>query len=363
VDDRLPLPTLLSQTFVAFCLEFDNESEHLLEHRTSTRRSKESPPAPWLVSMVMWSNCLRFVGEGGVTVAGLERLARTGTNLAGMRRWGYITIEPDPSGSRSKRPPGDVLIRLTRGGERARDVMGPLFGVIEQRWEERFGNGALDELRDSLRVVAGRAEPGLPDCLPILGHGLWSTDIQAGIEADDVSTLGLPALLSRVLLAFATEFERESSLSLAIGANVLRVLDERGVRVRDVPLLSGVSKEAISMATGILVRHRLAVVEPDPKGSRFKLVRLTAKGRGAQEAYRQRIGDVEERWRTDYGNDALESLRRSLDRLVGDATPAGSPLFRGITPYPDGWRASAALPRTLPHYPMVLHRGGFPDGS
>jgi DNA-binding MarR family transcriptional regulator len=363
IGDRLPLPTLVSQTLVAFGIEFDNEWEHLLAHRTSTRRSQESPPAPWLVSMVMWSNCLQFVGDDGVTVAELEHLARTGTNLPGMQRWGYITIEPDPSGNRSKRPRRDALIRLTRGGERARDVLGPLFGAIEKRWEERFGVDALDELRESLRTVARHAEPGLPDCLPILGYGLWSTDIRAGAEAADVSTLGLPALLSRVLLAFAVEFERDSGVSLAIGANVLRVLDERGVRVRDVPLLSGVSKEAISMAAGILERHRLAVVEPDPNGSRFNVVRLTSKGRAAQEAYRQRIGDVEERWRTDDGNAALESLRCSLDRLVGDATPERSPLFRGITPYPDGWRASVGAPRTLPHYPMVLHRGGFPDGS
>jgi hypothetical protein len=36
----------------------------------------------------------------------------------------------------------------------------------------------------------------------------------------------LSALLSRVLLAFAIEFERESDLSLEIGAKVVRVLIE-----------------------------------------------------------------------------------------------------------------------------------------
>ena len=29
----------------------------------------------------------------------------------------------------------------------------------------------------------------------------------------------------------------------------------------------------------------------------------------------------------------------------------------------DGWRAAVPKPETLPHYPMLLHRGGFPDGS
>jgi hypothetical protein len=47
--------------------------------------------------MAMWWTCLRFVGEDGVTVAELTRRARTGTNLPGMRRWGYISVEPGPA--------------------------------------------------------------------------------------------------------------------------------------------------------------------------------------------------------------------------------------------------------------------------
>jgi len=27
------------------------------------------------------------------------------------------------------------------------------------------------------------------------------------------------------------------------------------------------------------------------------------------------------------------------------------------------WRAAGRKPATLPHSPMMLHRGGFPDGS
>ena len=38
-------------------------------------------------------------------------------------------------------------------------------------------------------------------------------------------------------------------------------------------------------------------------------------------------------------------------------------LFGGLEPYPDNWRASVRRPATLPHFPMVLHRGGYPDGS
>jgi len=90
--------------------------------------------------------------------------------------------------------------------------------------------------------------------------------------------------VSRVPLAFALEFERESDLSLAISANVIRLLNEEGLRVYDLPHLSGVSKEAIAMSLGFLGKGRYVVVEPDPTASRAKLVRLTPKGREAQDA-------------------------------------------------------------------------------
>ncbi len=66
---------------------------------------------------------------------------------------------------------------------------------------------------------------------------------------------------------------------------------------------------------------------------------------------------IEDGWRTRFGHDNIRALRELLERM------AGEPLFRGLQPYPDGWRSSVRKPHTLPHFPMVLHRGGFPDGS
>jgi DNA-binding MarR family transcriptional regulator len=149
----------------------------------------------------------------------------------------------------------------------------------------------------------------------------------------------LPALLSRVLLAFALDFERESELSLAISANLIRILNEEGVRVRDLPRLSGVSKEASAMAVGFLAKSRYVVVEPDLTVSRTKLVRLTAKGRQDRDAYRHRLGVIEKRWQTRFGSGAIRNLRVSLERLVGD--PAQSPLLLGCSRIPgDGARRS-----------------------
>jgi DNA-binding MarR family transcriptional regulator len=358
------LPTLLSQALVAFTIEFDNEFERQMPHRTTKHRLGAGP---WLVSMAMWFNCMRFVGDAGVTASELEALAGTKTNLNGMERWGYVVVAPDPADTRPNPPRSRWLIRATAKGLAAREVWRPLFGAIEKRWEERFGKRDIDQLRESLKTLIGQIGLKLPDCLPILGYGLYSSGphrvrrTPAGRDVGTDSGPTLPALLSKVLLAFAIEFERESALSLAIGANLLRVLDEKGVRIRDLPLLTGVSKQAIGMAMGILRKRSLAVEEPERMGSRVKVARLTPMGRAAQDAYRQLLAVVEKRWRARFGKDAIGALRNSLERLAGE--PAQSPLFRGLEPYPDGWRASVRKPNTLPHYPMVLHRGGYPDGS
>src|SRR5580700_1622638 len=156
--DRLPLPTLLSHVLVAFIIEFDNEFEHWMPHST-TRHG--SAGGPWLVSMAMWSNCMRFVGDEGVTVGDLERLAGTKTNLNGMERWGYVTVH-------------DKVIRATSKGRKAREVWQSLFDVIEKRWRERFGVDQVERLREALAVAVGQIGVELPDCLPILGYGLFS---------------------------------------------------------------------------------------------------------------------------------------------------------------------------------------------
>jgi DNA-binding MarR family transcriptional regulator len=313
----------------------------------------------------MWSNCIQFIGEKGLSVGELERRARTKTNLAGMERWGYAVVEPDPADSRSKPPRSAWVVRATPAGRKAQEIWRPLFGVIEKRWQERFTRDAIAIVRESLGEVASQFKVELPDCLPILGYGLFSKGAKYEERlngACDVD-LSLSTLLSRVLLMFAIDFESESELSLAISANVVRVLDKEGVRVRELPLFTGVSKEAVAVSLSFLTKRGYAVVEPDTSGGRAKVARLTTKGRRAQEAYRRLLGSAEERWKERFGESPIGRLRESLEQLVGKPTAQTSPLFRGLEPYPDGWRASMVKPMSLPHYPMVLHRGGFPDGS
>jgi len=365
----LPLPTLLSQALVAFTIEFDNEFEHRMPHRTTVAGAGPGKTSgPWLTSIVMWSNLMRLVPEEGITVAELRKRSRiVKLSLAGMERWGYIRVGIDPKDERTKPPEKDLVIWPTTKGRMAQKVWRTLAGAIEERWEERFGKDLVGRLKASLGSMLEQIDGGLPEYLPVVGFGLFTQALpdseraSIGRDKDPIHELRLPALLSKVLLEFTLQFERESAISLPVYANVLRVLADQGMPVREIARLSGVSKEGISMAVTFLKGRGFAVLAPDPQARRGQAVLLTPKGVLAKETHRRLLEAIEERWITRFGS-ALGELRMVLEKLVGD--PASrSPLFAGLNLYPDSWRASIPMPETLPHYPMVLHRGGYPDGS
>ena len=350
------LSTLLSHALVSFTIELDNEFE---------RRLHDSGQAPRVTSFVMWENFLRFVGDGIAVgelpdATGIPK-ARTLSTLGGMERWRYVTVGPDPGtrrdgfgSGRGARP--DWIVRPTPAGRAAAAIWRPLADEIEQRWAERFGAAALDELRGCLEAMPEQLE--LPEYVPIVGSpNWWLDDAVTRRERDAASPAPLSALLSRALLAYALEFERESQLALPLSANVVRVLDESGVDVSNLPLRGGISKEAVAMATTFLAKHGYAVVEE-------KVIRLTAAGREAQ-AHAERL------------HREVENARPAADRLraaLAGVLDRPDLLAVGLQPHPGGWRGTKPYlaqtearledpAGTLPHYPMVLHRGGWPDGS
>jgi DNA-binding MarR family transcriptional regulator len=184
---------------------------------------------------------------------------------------------------------------------------------------------------------------------------------------------GAPWLVSQVMFVNVMEYldgevpvadlharartERDSLKGLARWNYTLRVLDETGVPIRELPKLTGVSKEGNTMALGFLAGRDCVVLEPDPSARRGRRTRLTSKGKMSQVRYHRLLAETEEQWNQRFGADKISNLRLSLQRLPS------SLLFEGSTPYPNGWRASVVPPETLPHFPMVLHRGGYPDGS
>ena len=374
VSGRQPLSTLLSQALVAFIIEFDNEFEHQVPHRTTNRAATPGPfGAPWLVSMAMWTKLMRFIPEDGISVAALGEDTALDkkefeTWLTRMSKWwGYPTVESgqEPDAKR----PGGLIVRPTPGGRKAIEVWRPLTAIIEERWEERFGAQPIASLRSAMRAIAEKLDPALPDSLPILGFQLTS-DPRNKYQKEPANAIGksevphdVPALLSRLLLSFAVEFESELGTSLAICANGLRVAGEKGVRIRDLPRLSGTSKEATALIVKRLQQRKLAAVHPEAPGSRAKVLVLTPSGETLRLASSKLIGEIEARWQSRYGSECVAGLRGSLEKLCGEPSVGTSPLFEGLRPHPDNWRASLPMPEVLPHFPMVLHRGGFPDGS
>jgi hypothetical protein len=206
---RLPLPALLSQLLVAFTIEFDNEFEHQMPHRTTGHGSTSGlGRVPWLVSMAMWVHCMRLVPQDGIPAGELFRRGHLSAKSAQMvvkrmgKWWGYLVVEPDPAETRAKPPPSVWLVRPTSAGRQAQHVWGPLTGAIENRWWARFGGEAVKQLQATLGEIVSRLDVELPDFLPIGKPRLAPRPTP--YRADAGFQLTLPALMSKVLLAVRT---------------------------------------------------------------------------------------------------------------------------------------------------------------
>jgi hypothetical protein len=361
-----PLSTALSQLLIAFTIELDNEFEHRFAGAGGGAR---------VASVVMWSNFLRLVGDGIAVgelpeATGLPK-ARLRLILGGMERWRYVSVGPASKAKRdgygSARGMRDEwVVRPTAPGEKARQIWPRLFAEIENRWEQRFGASEVDELRAALAGVVEQVDAGLPAYLPII---VSSNGLVAEVEhrpGRGEPPAHLHALLAQTLLAYTLDFERTSEVSLPLCANVLRVLE--GDRdVRDLPAAAAVSPEAIAMAMTFLKKHGYV----DVKG---KNVRPTTKGRAARDAWPAAHQSVLRDWEARFGRASIARLPAAAQALLEQREGTRAKLALGLEPYPEGWRAERKyLVRTeamlddpstgLPQYPMVLPRGGWPDGS
>jgi hypothetical protein len=60
--------------------------------------------------------------------------------------WGYVVVEPGPSDTSSSRSVLNWVVRPTPGGRKALEAWQPLTGIIEKRWQQRFGKDVIDRL-------------------------------------------------------------------------------------------------------------------------------------------------------------------------------------------------------------------------
>ena len=369
----LPLSTLLSQALVAYTIEFDNEFEQRAPHITTVGRGggRGEWPGPWLVSQVMWTNFIRFIEDGGTPVHELQALACLSeptikSRLHHLEWWRYLTFAPHPDETRAKPRYRDLLVHLTPGGERSRDEWKPLNALVDKRWRTRFGKDTADALRASLAAIVSAGDERWPDYLPVADYpdGMRATlvvpDEAPPRRRTAVDKLDLSALLSRALLALTLDYESRSDVSLTISADVLRVIGSSGTSMRDLPARGGVAKEGVTVAVKFLTKKGLVTVATD----KTKTVRLTAAGEDALDEYRSGMARIEKSWSKTFGAGTVRTLLKSLERLD---------LAKGIDPKPGMWRTvkpyaaqTEAIQRdaraALPHHPMILHRGGYPDG-
>lgn len=340
------LSTMLSQVLVAYTIEADYEFESGMPHRTAfSRASGEPSSGPLLISLAQWANFLSLVPEEGISVSDLsERSGLRQLETSGMTRWGYVTIV-------------DKFVRQTSAGTQAAAVWQPVEDRIEQRWRERFGATAVDALRSSIAAATSDLPEVGPNYLPSVQHGLWTVRQLRSDRDPALQASTLSAVLSRTLTVLAVAFERSSELSLAISANALRVL-EPGIAVREVARRAGIANEITEVSLGYLAKRGFAALSSD---GRTKTASPTQAAAASREFTEARLTELDRRF---------EGCREPLN-LILDNIPA---LSEGLEPHPTSWRARPpylaqterilANPRTaLPHFPIVTHRGGYPDGS
>ncbi len=251
MNEQVPLTTLLSWAWVAHAIEVDNAVEAVGSQHVGRL---------FRISLAMWANGLRLIDEEGVTVDQLQARARARCNIGGLERWGWISVgdvgpkRRDGYGS-GRGVKGSTVLRPTRAGSYARRLWPRIVAEVEQRWRGRFGSEVIGSLGEALRPLAG-AMPWSPPQMSA-GDGFYTHVVDgpipgaaaSGKAADDIPDQHPPlvALMGQVLTAVTLEHEANAEVSLPMGADILRVIGERAVRTRDLPALSGVSKEAVAI--------------------------------------------------------------------------------------------------------------------
>lgn len=129
--------------------------------------------------------------------------------------------------------------------------------------------------------------------------------------------LPLSAQLSRVLVQFTRDFEREGegmqpAPSLVLWSNLLWPIGEDEVRVVDLPKRARLSRRAIATC----LKSRWVEPVPGPGGRGEKRVRLSDGRKVLRDAYPRIVGEVEGMWRDRYGAELMERARSALAPIV-----------------------------------------------
>ena len=377
---------MLSAALVAFTIECGNEVERGFGDRGHNA----------MVSLVAWLNVLQYLGERPVSVAELcsrtyTKPAQVGHAVGCLERWGFVSVNLNAHASpRSTKGAGwgsaraitlQSTVALAEKGQIALELWPVAIETVESRWERRCGS-ALTAAVDSNAALAASARVVMPEGLPSgWMKGDWR-QFPAG-EPDEPRHAPLAVSLGRALLAVTIAYEQRSAIPLALAANTLRVVEESGTPVAELHVRSGISPETTGPQCTALTARRLAELVSDPT-RRGKTLRLTAKGKEAQDAHATTMDAVEAQLGSD-SQRASRAMRALLactfdgDLAIRVALTPSAGVRRSGAPSPALGRkvtASAARARNrqlvaqtesflanpfgaLPHYPVWDGNRGF----
>ena len=120
----------------------------------------------------------------------------------------------------------------------------------------------------------------------------------------------LPSLLSHALIAFERDYGEAGYQvpTLPAWSNVLRAFGDEPLTDRELGRRGILAKRVVRVVLRDLAR--LGWLEPD--ATRPRAFRLSARAKALEVAARQRLAEVEERWRDRHGLDVIERLRNGL---------------------------------------------------
>lgn len=97
--------------------------------------------------------------------------------------------------------------------------------------------------------------------------------------------------------------------------NLLRHLDASGMRLGELAVDAGVTKQAVTVGVRGLVARDLVELVPDPEDGRARRVVYTNRGQRLIAAAVTQVVSTEARWREQLGEDGYNALRRTLSTL------------------------------------------------
>lgn len=107
---------------------------------------------------------------------------------------------------------------------------------------------------------------------------------------------------------------------------LLALAPPEGIRVTDLALRLGMTKQALGEFASALEAKGLLESVGDPRDKRVRLLRPTRAGRAVTGAVATAIDDIEQRWRSEIGDKEWDRLRATLDRMQAAAATRERPV-------------------------------------